>query len=418
MTSTLAWLDHSERQRRRMMEVVALFREKGTLDEMGIGSVRDALSEALFPGGSTLHTRGRYLLFVPWLCQLVEEAGVESRRALDLLRRHEIQMIESLVAAGESRGVIGIDARDRVQQTPSMVYWGALGRYGIRRRPGTRTEWARSLGSRRRLKAPVLRTDDGELIDASAGYWHAGLPPRPEDLLERAEMTLSVEEAEYLAERLLHAVPGTYLAHLIGSVAEPASSEFPWEHPAAATATETVGEHLEHARNFSEVMHGAALLYNLVLAELVEDARTAGGEVEANPGGVDEYHELLAEWVELMRQRSAAHRSWDRASFWGTVLAHNPRVPYATRHFVNRWLDLALDRADVVVEDEEARRSVITREIQVKRGLARTRNARALERWTGASGARQLKYRWGQFSRVVFDITDGLRGQGRNRARA
>jgi hypothetical protein len=40
MPSTFAWLDHSEAQRRQMMEVVGLFREKSTLDELGIGAVR------------------------------------------------------------------------------------------------------------------------------------------------------------------------------------------------------------------------------------------------------------------------------------------------------------------------------------------------------------------------------------------
>jgi hypothetical protein len=66
MPSTLAWLDHSEVQRRRMMEVIGLFREKGTVDDLGLGSIRDTFSELLFPGTSTLHTRAKYLLFVPW----------------------------------------------------------------------------------------------------------------------------------------------------------------------------------------------------------------------------------------------------------------------------------------------------------------------------------------------------------------
>ena len=33
---------------------------------MGLGSLRDALSDALFPGTSYLQTRLRYVLFVPW----------------------------------------------------------------------------------------------------------------------------------------------------------------------------------------------------------------------------------------------------------------------------------------------------------------------------------------------------------------
>lgn len=121
MVSYFAWLDHSESQRRRMTEVVAPLREKGTLDELGIGSVRDALSDMLFPGGSVLHTRARYLLLVPWLCRRVEQERVASRRAMAKLREYEIQLIAALVAGGESRGVIGVDARGRLKQTPSLA---------------------------------------------------------------------------------------------------------------------------------------------------------------------------------------------------------------------------------------------------------------------------------------------------------
>ncbi len=49
-----------------MHQVIDLFREKGTLDELGIGAIRDALSDLLFPGTSTIQTRPRYFLLVPW----------------------------------------------------------------------------------------------------------------------------------------------------------------------------------------------------------------------------------------------------------------------------------------------------------------------------------------------------------------
>jgi hypothetical protein len=47
-----------------MLEVVDLFKQEGTVDELGIGSIRDALADALFPGTSVLHTRLRYVLFI------------------------------------------------------------------------------------------------------------------------------------------------------------------------------------------------------------------------------------------------------------------------------------------------------------------------------------------------------------------
>ena len=46
MASTLSWLDYSERDRRKALDVVDLFREQATRDELGIGTVRDALADA------------------------------------------------------------------------------------------------------------------------------------------------------------------------------------------------------------------------------------------------------------------------------------------------------------------------------------------------------------------------------------
>jgi hypothetical protein len=45
MMSAFVWLDSSERDRRKMLDVVDLFREHDTRDELGVGSVRDAFAD-------------------------------------------------------------------------------------------------------------------------------------------------------------------------------------------------------------------------------------------------------------------------------------------------------------------------------------------------------------------------------------
>ena len=41
-------MDYSEVERRRVMDVLSLFDERTTRDELGIGAIRDAISEQLF----------------------------------------------------------------------------------------------------------------------------------------------------------------------------------------------------------------------------------------------------------------------------------------------------------------------------------------------------------------------------------
>jgi hypothetical protein len=61
-----------------MLDVVDLFREHDTRDELGLGSVRDAFADILFPGTSTIMTRARYFLLVPWAYLKLERLGVKS----------------------------------------------------------------------------------------------------------------------------------------------------------------------------------------------------------------------------------------------------------------------------------------------------------------------------------------------------
>ena len=60
----------------QMLRLVELFAsrvaDRSTLDELGFGPIRDAFSDHFFPGISTIQTRARYLLFVPWVYLRIE----------------------------------------------------------------------------------------------------------------------------------------------------------------------------------------------------------------------------------------------------------------------------------------------------------------------------------------------------------
>src|SRR5690349_3686262 len=96
MASSLAWLDYSERERRKLLDVVNLFRDRNTLDELGVGTVRDTFSNLLFPGTSTLHTRTRYVLFIPWIYQAIEGSKAKSKDPWWHARRAELALMDAL----------------------------------------------------------------------------------------------------------------------------------------------------------------------------------------------------------------------------------------------------------------------------------------------------------------------------------
>lgn len=78
MVLSVAWLDTSPEEQRRTREVLRLFEQHESRDELGIGQVRDVLSDAMFPGFSVLHTRARYYFSSPGASNLQSVVEVNS----------------------------------------------------------------------------------------------------------------------------------------------------------------------------------------------------------------------------------------------------------------------------------------------------------------------------------------------------
>jgi hypothetical protein len=95
--------------------------------------------------------------------------------------------------------------------------------------------------------------------------WHAGLPPIPEDFPNGSSLALNPHEAEYLRERIVSHCPDSLLALLVRERIAVGGVEHAWELPAKLPAL--LREQLNHGQNFSQILHGAQFLYNLMLAE-------------------------------------------------------------------------------------------------------------------------------------------------------
>ena len=63
----LGWIDFSKEDRQKALDVINLLSEQGAVDELGIGIVRDAFANYFFPGTSTIQTRAKYFLIVPYI---------------------------------------------------------------------------------------------------------------------------------------------------------------------------------------------------------------------------------------------------------------------------------------------------------------------------------------------------------------
>ena len=387
--STFTWLDHRDEDQERVREALAAFDQPGIVDPLGFGAVRDAFSDLLFPGLSTVQTRARYFLFVPWTYQRLEREGVPASRGLERARALEIATIEALRRGSDDEGVIGRHSRAGTRQLPSFIYWGGLGRWGIRAFAGSRQEYIAGL-DRRRQRA--------QHSAAHEPLW-PGLPAEPNGIFEETTLSLTAAEAEFLRDRAVAATRGSYLEGLLRDGHRGLDGNTPWSHPLALEAPAAIREQLHHARLFAYAVQGAELLYNVVLSTMLEEDGAA-------PLAVD-YDERFARWCEEVEAREQEYARWDREQFWSVVATANPRAVRA-RGFIDWWLDQAATDPRAVRGSAEARRRLRSREAQIKGARAKLANRRARERFPSAQGGALMLFRWPQSRRIIADIHEGL----------
>lgn len=397
MASSVAWLDASASEQQRMREIVALFAMTDSRDELGLGQIRDATSDALFPGTSTLHTRARYALLIPWCF----EHAARSRHPEARLPEIERELITVLRRApGDTDGLLGATAGTALRTLPSITYWGLLRRWGIA--AGATTRAAALVGT-----GPA-RSDanDAEPVPLRRPWT---TPPAPQGFPGSIDgFELEPAEASWLRERVLSTAPGSLLAHFAQT--RPASdSTSPWDDPGASSAPPRAAHLLETARNFSVVMHGAQLLYNLMLAQA---CATAGVGPQEHPSGtplVEHYERRLATWGE--RATSSVVAGWSLATMLdaladerGSRLAIAP----ALRRFVEEWSAASRATDPTQIHTSPEARAIVAKRERAKGAKARLDSESRLATWSGAAGAGAMQFRWGTVRRLMLDIHEGL----------
>jgi hypothetical protein len=222
--SLLTWIDHDPQARERTNQILSLFDEKETRDELGLGPVVSSLSERMFPGTSSVLTRLRYVFFIPWLYQRLEDKKIYGEDLAAKLAVSEEKLINSLRRAADDKGLIGKYSRGNIKRLPSSIYWHVLNVWGFKHRPAETQEryhrrlWnlyeIRDIYRRHARSAEKKGEDSDEALYQSSLSWHPGLPKAPADFPERADFLLTADEAGFVFEQIVSLHGQSLLAHL------------------------------------------------------------------------------------------------------------------------------------------------------------------------------------------------------------
>ena len=393
----MTWLDFTATDRDRMRRVLDLFNEQGTVDEMGLGNVRDALSDTLFPGTSSIQTRMRYMLFVPWTYRRLESLGARRENVVNDARDAEVALIGQLRDGDDTDGVIGARSGASLQRLPSTVYWSGLVRWGIFTRPHSRasyhahfTEWTTGSG--------MGRADDPGVVFSRERNWHAHLPCPPRGFPRGATFELRRNEADFLQGRIMERCQGSLLAWLAVEGSD-APAEDLWTDPDALSAPGPASRPFALARRFSLHVEGMPLLYNLLLAERCRERNDSRGEL------IDDYRSRIAEWG----QREAEEEPYGAEALWQFIAERGTHARPPQRDFVKRWGERISEiGAGAVADDDTLRRLVADREQTLKGPRARLINDSRLLDWNGSVGVGRMDFRWSRVRGLLRDLHRGL----------
>ena len=402
----LGWVDFSEEERGRALDVLNLFKEQGTLDELGTGAVRDAFANYFFPGTSTVQTRTKYFLLVPYI--LREAAQGKSGNTVPEMKKN-IDRAEKRCATqllkknGKNAGIIG--SRNLpgkwVARTPMSIYWSSIRTWGIFKENMSVDAYLKLTLINRASKAQHLgnRSDDAEEnesddMDAgnslSISLWNLPAQEYAEDWMEQVDINLTVDEALFLKERILTALPDSLLAFLLKREMDIQAFDndfFALTEKLRNLVSDDMGKRMQMACDFNELLYPIRVRYNLILSQW------------ENQTAVDE-------WERLLPNIQSAASLIDIDEMFFTMGIGNPLL----RTFLHQCQDTLAAR-----DFETTDHLIKARECHLK-GAERAKTNHPGEFGTDEwYGGYYLNYRMPTATTFIRDILEGSRPHAENR---
>jgi len=404
--SGLGWIDFSSEHRSKVRAVLDLLRKPGVVDELGVGGVRDSISDTLFPGISTIQTRAKYFVLVPRILKDYEQTPVARRResAAEYLRRRENECISQLVAVhgpDSQTGIMGatLEGTDwELQTKPSAIYWNGIRQFRMINTNLSRSEFMSRLSNHEPSQRSYdrLRTSEDDL-PADAVEQPAIDVPYEKDWADSLNIELTAPEAELLRNRMRWHGRGGLLAWILDSddradeFAEISTDSF--ERVLATAMFPRLDTSLQAAvfaaRDFWLLIEGAHIRYNLLLQRRYND-------------GSDELESRWEEWLTTVHADDLRSR-WDTEYLWRLAEVTRHKIRRETKAFICGWIDTVLSSS---TDTDKMDRLVTKQEFDCKRKRARLRRGgeRVSRNWYGIGN---MMFRLPQASTIIGDIRRG-----------
>ena len=221
-SSGIGWVDFSEEDKGKVMKVIELLKAEGTVDELGVGVVRNSLSDIMFNGITTIQTRAKYFFIVPRILQTYLNLKRKPKNGLDYLYKEETRIMNELAQKYNYQpelGIIGYTVAqenqyrperrwNQVERKPSTIYWNGLRTYEIFNRQYSLANFLKAV-ERKELNHDKLgfmngngeKGDDND-TELNADFYF-NLPSFHSDWDNDLQIVLEEEEANFLRHQII-----------------------------------------------------------------------------------------------------------------------------------------------------------------------------------------------------------------------
>lgn len=281
----LGWIDFSKTERNKVLSVLDLLSEAGTLDELGIAPIRDGFANVFFPGTSTIQTRAKYFLIVPYALKDLEHSDDKNpNRIMRTFDEIERKCGERLAAGKDNQGIIGNRslAQNRwVKRTPADIYWAGLRNYGIFTGGNiSLSEYVRTMCAMKNQKSTLKKlgnhndsAEEGDTDDKDAGelfrmqFWN--IPTYSEGWFHDLDIKLTKEEGAFLKSQMVRAYPDSMLAYILRDGMKEILECNSFQELASLIKLfpEQIQQDYSLAKEFSEFLYVLRTVYNIVVSE-------------------------------------------------------------------------------------------------------------------------------------------------------
>ena len=396
----LGWIDFSKTERNKILSVLDLLSESGTLDELGVAPIRDGFANLFFPGTSTIQTRAKYFFLVPYALKELELSNeTNPNRFLRALNETEKTCGETLLEINPNEnGIIGkrsLQGGKWVKRTPADIYWAGLRKYGIFTGGNiSLSEYARASCAIKNQKSNLTKlgnrndsAEENETDDKNAGnifkmqFWK--MPHYQRAWRDKIQMSLTKEEGEFLREQIISTCPDSMLSYILENrMTEILDLEYFSDLGAIINKfPKRMQDEYMLALSFSDFLFVARTLYNIIISD--------GQNVQANDI-FEELKETMAELSEI-----------DIDLIFAKLYIYKVDL----KNFIKKLQD-CMRNNDV----EEMKKAIKAREIMLK-GQSRAKTAHPGEfdpnDWIGGG---ELDYRFNNAKTIIRDIfeSEGL----------